>query len=101
MAYGNYKDLVKRTESDKVLSDKAFKIAKNPKYNGYERALTSMVYKFFDKDSAGKGIKYMSNQQLADELNKPITRKFKRLKFYSSFKDKNWGADLVDMQLCN
>ena len=49
MAYGNYKDLVKRTESDKVLSDKAFKIAKNPKYNGYERGLTSMVYKFLIK----------------------------------------------------
>ena len=48
MAYGKYKDLTKRTESDKVLKDKAFKIASNPKFNGYERRLASVVYKFFD-----------------------------------------------------
>ena len=49
MAYGRYEDLVKRTELDEVLRDNAFKIAINPKYNGYERELISMVYKFFDK----------------------------------------------------
>ena len=52
MAYGKSKDLVKRTQSDKVLKDKAFKIASNPKYDGYQRGLASMVYKFFDKKSA-------------------------------------------------
>ena len=72
MAYGKYKDLAKRTESDKVLKDKAFKIASNPKYDGYERGLTSMVYKFFDKKSTGSSIKSMQSQQLADELHKPI-----------------------------
>ena len=51
MAYGKSKDLVKRTTSDKVLEDKAFKIVSNPKYDGYQRGLTSMVYKFFDKNS--------------------------------------------------
>ena len=51
MAYGKSKDLVKRTQSDKVLRDKAFKIASSPKYNGYQRGLASMVYKFFDKKS--------------------------------------------------
>ena len=51
MAYGKSKDLVKRTQLDKVLKDKAFKIASNPKYDGYQRGLTSMVYKFFDKKS--------------------------------------------------
>ena len=56
------------SESDKVLKDKAFKIASNPKYDGYERGPASMVYKFFDKKSLGNGIKSMSNQQLADEL---------------------------------
>ena len=49
MAYGSYKDLVKRTESDKVLRDKAFKIASHPRYDGYEKGLASLVYKFFDK----------------------------------------------------
>ena len=49
MAYGDFKDLARRTASDKVLRDKAFNIAKNPKYDGYQRGLTSMVYKFFDK----------------------------------------------------
>ena len=49
MAYGKSKDLVKRTQSDKVLEDKAFKIASNPKYDGYQRGLASVVYEFFDK----------------------------------------------------
>ena len=56
------------SESVKVLKDKAFKIASNPKYDGYERGPASMVYKFFDKKSPGNGNKSMSNQQLADEL---------------------------------
>ena len=58
-----------------------------------------MVYKFFDKKSAGSGIKSMSNQQLADELHKTISRKFKRRRVYSSFKDNICGADLADTQL--
>ena len=49
MAYGDFKDLAGRTASDKVFRDKAFNIAKNPKYDGYQRRLASMVYKFFDK----------------------------------------------------
>ena len=77
MAYGKYKDLGKRTQSDKVLKDKAFAIANNSKYDGYERRLASMVCKIFDKKSKGSGIKSMPNQQLANELHKPIIRKFK------------------------
>ena len=49
MAYGNYKGLTRRTVSDKILRDRAFNIATNPKYDGYQRGLASMVYKFFDK----------------------------------------------------
>ena len=49
MAYGKSKDLAKRLQSDKVLRDKAFKIASDPKYDGYQRELASMVYKFFNK----------------------------------------------------
>ena len=80
MAYGKYKDLKRRTKSDKVLKDKAFAIANNPKYDGYQRGLVSMVYNFFDKKSKGSGIKSMPNQQLANELHKPIIRKLKKKK---------------------
>ena len=51
MDYGKSKDLAKRTQSDKVLRDKAFKIASDPKYDGYQRGLASMVYKFFYKNT--------------------------------------------------
>ena len=76
LAYGKYKDLTKRTELDKVLRDEPSKIASNLKYDGYQRGLASMVYKFFDKKSEGSGINFKLNQQLADELHKPIIRKF-------------------------
>ena len=60
-----------------------------------------MVYKIFDQKSKGSGIKneIKQNRQLANELHKPIIRKFKEIKVYSSFKDNIWGADLADMQL--
>ena len=88
MAYGDFKDLPKRIAAYKVLRDKAFSIAENPKYERYQRALASMVYKFFDKKTAGSGIKFMpQNEQLAEELYKPIIRKFKKRKAYSTFKD--------------
>ena len=56
-----------------------------------------MVYNFFGKKSKGAGLK--ENQQLTDELHKPIIRKFKKRKVYSSFKDNIWGVDLADMPL--
>ena len=62
MAYGKAKGLVTRTQSDKVLRDKAFKIASDPKYDGYQRGLASMVYKFFDKKSSGSGNQIISRQ---------------------------------------
>ena len=99
MEYNKYKDLKGRTQSDIVLKNKAFKIANNPKYDGYQRASASMVWKFFDKRSKkvlGSGLE---NKQLADELHKPCIRKFKRRKMYFSFNDNIWGVDLADMQL--
>ena len=66
-AFGKYKDLKKRTESDLVLRD--FKIATNPKYDGYQRGLASMVYKLYDKKSTGSGITSTPNQQLVNELH--------------------------------
>ena len=70
-----------------VLKDKAFNIAKNPKYDGYQRGLASMVYKFFDKKSKGSGVannKVKQNRrplelatlELAEELHKPIIKNF-------------------------
>ena len=53
MAHGDFKDLTRRTTSDKVLREIAFNIAKNPKYDGYQRRLASTVCKFFDKKSSG------------------------------------------------
>ena len=80
-------DLIKRTQSDKVLTDKAFKIVSDPKNGGYQRGLTSMVYKFLDKKSKGSGIVTNEpNYQLANELHKPIIRKLKKRMVYSSFK---------------
>ena len=83
MAYGNFNDLKRRTASDKVLRDKAFDIAKNPKYDGYQRGLAYMVYKFFDKKSKGcdVNIEVKHNEQLAKELHKPIIRNFKKEQF--------------------
>ena len=99
MGYGDFKDSAKRTAADKVLRDKAFKIASDKKYDGYQRGLASMVYTFFDKKSQGSGLANKENIQLDDELHNPIIRKLKKRKVYSSFRDNIWGADLADMQL--
>ena len=99
MAYSKSKDLVKRTQSDKVLRDIAFKIASDSKYDGYQRGLASMVYKFFDKKSIGSGIANEPSYQLANELHKQITKKFKKRKVYSSFRDNILGVYVADMQL--
>ena len=104
------------------MRDKAYDIASNPEYDGYQRGLVSMVYKFFDKKSTagpsslermGSGFKKLKNTTkstaepsalarnssiLADELHKPIIRKFNKRKVYSQFKDNIWGVDLADMQ---
>ena len=121
-AYADHKDLINRTEADKVLRDKAYDIASNPKYDGYQRGLASMVYKIFDKKSTagptaepsalarsslertGSGFKKLKNTTkpscsiLADERHKPIIRKFNKRKVYSLFKDNIWGVDLAEMQ---
>ena len=100
MAYGKSKKFAKRTQSDKVLSDKAFKIASDPKYDGYghQRGIASMVYKFLDKKSSGSDVANEPNYQLTNELHKPIIKTFKKRKVYSSFRDNIWHVDLADMQ---
>ena len=83
-AYSNNRDLAKRTISSKILKNKTYEIARNWKYDGYQRALGSMAYKFFDK-KIGSGMSV--NEQLAEELHKPLLKKFKRRKDYARFKD--------------
>ena len=101
MAYGDFKDLTRRTTSDKILCDKAFNIAKNPKYDGHQRGLASIVYKCFDKKTSGSGIKNgnISNKELAEELENSMIRKFKKRKVDLPFVDNICGADLADTQL--
>ena len=120
MKYGDFKDLARRTASDKVLRDKAFNIAQNPRYDGYWWGIGS-VYNFFDKKSAslsdkplwGSGVNTHENDKIkqsqhpldlathqsAEELHKPIIRKFEKRTVYSRFRDNIWVADLADMQL--
>ena len=93
--YADHKDLINRTKADKVLRDKAYNIASNPKYDGYQRGLASMVYKFFDskvaspdKKSMGSGINTIksSSSILADELHKPIIRNLEKEKYIHNLK---------------
>ena len=82
MAYGVFKDLIRRTVSDKIWNDGAFNIAKNPKYDGYQRGLSSMTYNFFDKKSAlladksasgdAAKNKIMSNKELVERISQTI-----------------------------
>ena len=105
-----------------MLCGKAFNLDKNPKYDIYQRGLASMVYQFVDKISSGRAAtlarsntlatratrkksaiknENISKKELAEELNKPIIRKFEKRKVHSSFIDNIWGADLTDMHLIN
>ena len=92
-AYSDSKDLTKKTFADKILRNRAFNIAKDQKYDWYQRGLASMVYKFFDKKSKGSGAKHVNtklapqHQQLVEELHKPIIRKFEKRKVHAAFKD--------------
>ena len=103
-AYAKYKDEENRLISDQKLRNSVYDIASNPKYDGYQRGLASMVYKFFyskvalldKKTMSGKGIK--NNKILVEELHKPVIKKFNKRKVYSQFRDNIWRVDLADMQ---
>ena len=101
MAYGDFKVLTRRKASDKILRDKAFNIAKNPKYDGYQLGPASVVYNFLDKKASGGTVKNgnISDKELGKELHKAIIKKLKKRKVHSTFTDNIWGADFVDMQL--
>ena len=112
-AYAKCKDVESRLISDHKLRNSAYDIASNPKYDGYQRGLASMVYNFFDskvapldkKTMSGKGntkdssLERMGNNKiLAEELHKPVIKKLNKRKVYSQFRDNIWGVDLADMQ---
>ena len=123
MAYGDFKDLSRRTASDEILHDKIFNIVKNAKHDENQRG--QMVYKMFDKktaslaqshtllfetlatrpmrdkSAAGGAVKneIMQNKELPEELHEPVIRKIKKRKVHSSFIDNTCRADLADMQL--
>ena len=84
MAFGDFKDLTRKTASYKILCDKEFNMAKNPKYDEYQHGLVSMVYKFFDKKTSVKKVKnkleWTSNKELAEELQKTIIKKIQEKK---------------------
>ena len=93
--------MTKRTASNKVLFDKVFGIANNPKYDRYQRGIAAMVHKFLDKKTSGRAIKNenMSNKELAEELHKPIIKKFNKRKLHSFSINNIWVADIVYIQL--
>ena len=95
VAYSDSKDLAKRTISDDILKDGAYQIARNRSRDGYQKALASMVYKFFDKKT---GLGISENEQLTEELHKPGIKKLKRRRDYSRFKDNIWAAHLAEMK---
>ena len=113
-AYAKYKDVENRLISDQKLKNSAYDIASNPKYDGYQRGLASMIYKFFGSKVASLDKKTMSvkgnakpssfertkevNKILAEKLHKPVIKKFNKRKAYSQFKDNIWEVDLADMQ---
>ena len=122
-AYTKYKDVENRLISDQKLKYRADDIASNPKYDGYQRGLASIVYKFFGSKVAPLNKKTMSgkgnakhpakpsslersslkrtkevNKILTEELHKPIIKIFNKRKVYSQFKDNIWGVDLADIQ---
>ena len=119
MPYGDFKNLPRKTVSDKVICDKAFNITKNPKYDGYQYGLTSMIHKYFDKKTAGLAVTRVQseglqsktlatqamedkfrieNKVLAEEIHKPIIKNIGKLKVDSSLMDNIWGGDLANMQ---
>ena len=102
MAYGDFKDVTRRTASDKILRDKAFDIAKNRKYDRYQRGLALMVYKFFIKKLQVVPLCLQINLLLKMKICQSYLKNYRKLKkgkVHSFFIDNTWGADLADMQL--
>ena len=91
-AYANSKNFVKRTMSDKLLKDRFYEISINPKYNGCQKGLASMVYKPFEKKNR------ITREMLAQELAKPVIKKLKRRNVHATYKDNIWTVDSTEMR---
>ena len=94
-AYSDSKDFARKTVSDKILKDKAYEVAINPKHDGCQRGLAGMMYKFLDKKT---GWRATVNEEPAQESHKPVIKKFKRRKVYPRFKDKIWAIDFAKIE---
>ena len=101
MAYGDFKDVKRIKIADKALRDKASNIAKNPKYDGYQRAFTSLFYKCFDKKTLVGTVKtvFICYEELAEELSKPSIRKIEKRNVHPSFMDNIWSAEFKGFRL--
>ena len=95
VAYYDSEDLSKRTISAKILKERADKVARNCKNDGYQWALASMLFKIFDKRT-GSGTS--TNEEIAEELHKPVIKKSKWRQIYARLKDNIWAADLAEMR---
>ena len=84
--------LTKRAISDRILKDRGYETARNRNYDGYQRALASMVYNSVEDKT---GSRVSANEQLAEKLHKQLIKKFKRKKIYARFKEITWAADLA------
>ena len=108
MAYGDFKYWNRRTPADNILRVKAFSITEDTKHDGCQRGITSMVYKFFDRQTSGAAAtlanessiknKDISNKELAEELHKAIITKFNRRQIHSPFMDNIY---VLTKQICN
>ena len=101
-AYSGSKDLAKRTISDMILKYRTYKISRTRGYDEYQEALASKVYKLFDKKTGSGAVETSRaevsvNEQLAEELHKPVIKKFKKRKVYARFKNNIWTADLAEI----
>ena len=86
VAYGDFKDLARRIATNKFLRHKAFNIAKSPKYDGYQKAIASMVYKIFDKKSAGRGVNMHANNEKLKNYTNQLLKNFKKEQFIQDSK---------------
>ena len=93
-AYSDSKDLAKRKIERFISKDRTCETARNCRYDGYQKALSSMIYRCFNKKT---GSRISGNEQLAEELHEPVNKRFKRRNVYARFKDNIWEADLAEM----
>ena len=94
-AYSDSKDLAKRIISGKVLKERAYEIAINHKYDGYQRGLASVVYKFFFCNKTQSRANANVSEELSQELHETVIKKFRKKRVCVRFTDNIWAAELA------